>query len=129
MSVRLFVYGTLKRSAPGRPHALLRKARFVDTASVSGTMYDLGDYPGLRRDGSVGARVSGELYELPDEISADALRALDRYEGSEFDRQRVWTTMRGGTRRLAWAYVLRRRPPKSARQIESGRYARKRGAA
>ncbi|MGH7718543.1 MAG: gamma-glutamylcyclotransferase family protein [Gemmatimonadaceae bacterium] len=128
MPVPLFVYGTLKRSASGGRHRLLRSARFVDVASMSGSLYDLGSYPGAVRQKS-GGRVFGELYEIPDEAAHKALRALDRYEGPEFTRRRAYVTLRDGKRRGAWAYLLRKRPPKSARQVDSGRYARKRGAA
>ena len=129
MPVPLFVYGTLKRNGPGKRHRLLRNARFVKGASISGSLYDLGRYPGVARDSRARRRVFGELYEIPDDIADRALRALDRYEGSEFSRRRVWVTLRDGKRRIAWAYVLRRRPPKAARPVDSGRYARKRGAA
>jgi gamma-glutamylcyclotransferase (GGCT)/AIG2-like uncharacterized protein YtfP len=129
MALPLFVYGTLKRSAAGAPHALLRDARAIGSASMSGSMYDLGRYPGVYRRSAPGRRVFGELYELPEESAAVALRKLDRYEGSEFIRQRVFVTLRDGRRRAAWTYVLRRRPQKSARALLSGRYQPKRGAA
>jgi gamma-glutamylcyclotransferase (GGCT)/AIG2-like uncharacterized protein YtfP len=95
---------------------------------MRGSLYDLGRYPGVMRD-SKSRRVYGELYEIPDDAADRALDALDQYEGSEFVRRRVFVTMGDGRRRGAWAYLLRKRPPKSARQLESGRYARKRGAA
>ena len=129
MPVPLFVYGSLKRDAPAKRHRLLRDARFLNVASMAGTLYDLGRYPGVVRDSRRRGRVFGELYEIPDEVAQKALRALDGYEGSEFDRQRVYVTLRDGKRRVAWAYVLRKRPPKSARRVDSGRYQRKRGAA
>lgn len=68
----LFVYGTLKRKRVGK-HALLRDARFVDLAYMSGNMYDLGNYPRVVPDAR---RVFGELYEIPDEAADRALRAL-----------------------------------------------------
>lgn len=61
MSDTLFVYGTLKRQGPGEPHRLLRGARFVSPATVGGTLYDLGRYPGLVRKARDGQRVFGEL--------------------------------------------------------------------
>ncbi len=128
MALPLFVYGTLKRSAAGMPHALLRGARLVSSASMSGSLYDLGEYPGVDRRSATSRRVFGELYVLPDQGAA-TLRALDRYEGAEFVRQRVFVTLRDGRRRAAWTYVLRKRPSKSARALLSGRYPPKRGAA
>lgn len=128
MPVTLFVYGTLKRSTPGKRHRLLRDARFVNVASMSGSLYDLGRYPGVVRDPKDRGRVFGEVYEIPDDDAHRALQALDKYEGSEFVRRRAYVTLRDGKRRSAWAYVLRKRPG-SARPVDSGRYARSRGAA
>jgi gamma-glutamylcyclotransferase (GGCT)/AIG2-like uncharacterized protein YtfP len=128
MPVTLFVYGTLKRTPPGKRHRLLRDARFVNVASMSGSLYDLGRYPGVVRDPKDRGRVFGEVYEIPDEAAHRALQALDKYEGSEFVRRRAYVTMRDGKRRSAWAYVLRKRP-RTARPVDSGRYARSRGAA
>ncbi len=129
MPVSLFVYGTLKRNSPRNRHPLLRDARFVDVASMSGSLYDLGAYPGVVRERKNRGRVFGEVYEIPDDDAHHALRALDKYEGSEFVRQRAFVTLRDGKRRSAWAYVLRKPPPRSARPVDSGTYARKRGAA
>ena len=129
MPVTLFVYGTLKRNSPGGRHRLLRDARFVDVASMSGSLYDLGRYPGAIRAPKDRGRVFGEVYEIPDDDADRTLRALDKYEGSEFVRLRAYVRLRDGKRRSAWAYVLRKRPPRSARPLDSGRYARNRGAA
>jgi gamma-glutamylcyclotransferase (GGCT)/AIG2-like uncharacterized protein YtfP len=96
---------------------------------MSGSLYDLGRYPGAVRAPRDRGRVFGEVYEIPDDDVHRTLRALDKYEGSEFVRQRAYVTLRDGKRRSAWAYVLRKRPPRSARPVDSGRYARNRGAA
>ena len=127
MPVLLFVYGTLKRDSRGKRHPLLRDARFVTLASMLGSLYDLGPYPGVVRDSKT-RRVFGELYEIPGTIAERSLDALDWYEGRDFIRRHVVIRMRDGSRRSAWAYLLRRRPPKSARQLESGRYSRRREA-
>lgn len=129
MTLPLFVYGTLRRSQTGDPHALLREARFLSFASMPGRLYDLGSYPGAYRDSGTRRRVFGELYQLPAETTTRALWALDRYEGPEFVRQRVLVTVRRGPRRAAWAYVLRKRPEGLARPVRSGRYQSKRDAA
>lgn len=74
--LRIAVYGTLMRAWP--EHALLsaRGATYAQNCVLSGTLYDLGAYPGLGPDADVG-RVAGELFVLP----ADAdLAALDAYE-------------------------------------------------
>jgi gamma-glutamylcyclotransferase (GGCT)/AIG2-like uncharacterized protein YtfP len=128
MGIPLFVYGTLKRSSPRSRHRLLQEARFVKAASMAGRLYDLGRYPGVFRD-SAKERVRGELYEIPDASAPRALRALDRYEGRQYVRRRVYVRLGDGSRRLAWTYLLRKRPPKSVRQVTSGRYRRHRGVA
>jgi len=96
---------------------------------VPGVLYDLGRYPGLVRAVTRRRRVFGELYELPDDDASRVLQRLDKYEGREFARRRLLVTLRDGHRRAAWTYVLRARPPKSARLIDSGRHVGKRGAA
>ncbi len=125
MTPPLFVYGTLKRSVDGTRHRLLREARFADTASISGELYDLGAYPGVYRNGSSSHRVDGELYELPSLHSERVLEALDRYEGGEFIRKRIYVTLRGGRRRVAWSYLLRRRPDASPKPDASTRHLSK----
>ena len=129
MPVPLFVYGTLSSQSAGKRHRLLRKARCVAKASMVGELYDLGRYPGVVRNGRTRRRVFGELYELPDVALPRALEELDRYEGPEFARKRVYLTLGDGSRRVAWAYLLRKRPPKGARELISGRYRAANGAA
>jgi gamma-glutamylcyclotransferase (GGCT)/AIG2-like uncharacterized protein YtfP len=122
MTNLLFVYGTLKRGAPNEGRRLLRPAEFVSRASTTGELYDLGRYPGLVRRTATKERVFGELHRLPDDSGHRILRALDVYEGNEFVRRRVYVTLPNGRKRLAWAYILRRRPPHAARHVHSGRY-------
>jgi gamma-glutamylcyclotransferase (GGCT)/AIG2-like uncharacterized protein YtfP len=119
MPERLFVYGTLRRQSSA--HGLLDGSRYLARASLGGTLYDLGEYPGLVRSQASGRRVVGEVYELPAEKAPRMLRALDRYEGREFVRRRTFVTLSKGGRRAAWVYVLRS-TPKSAKKIASGRY-------
>jgi gamma-glutamylcyclotransferase (GGCT)/AIG2-like uncharacterized protein YtfP len=126
MSEILFVYGTLRRQAPA--HGLLVGSRLLSKGSVRGVLYDLGEYPGLVQDRANGNRVVGELYELPEGAAPSILRDLDRYEGDEFTRRKVFVTLPSGRRRAAWTYVLRTTPAR-ARKIASGRYPSRRGAA
>jgi gamma-glutamylcyclotransferase (GGCT)/AIG2-like uncharacterized protein YtfP len=110
---------------------LLRGARYVAGASISGVLYDLGEYPGLVRTARSRSRVvPGEVYELPDERAVAMLRELDEYEGRGFVRRRVFVTLPNGRRRAAWAYLLRKRPPKSVSRVQRWRYvAPQRGVA
>ena len=118
MPERLFVYGTLRRRSSA--HGLLDGSRYVAKASLGGTLYDLGEYPGLVRGQGSGHRVVGEVYELPAKTAPQMLSKLDRYEGSEFVRRKTFVTLSNGGRRAAWVYVLRL-IPKSAKRIASGR--------
>lgn len=68
------------------------------------------------------ARVAGEVYELIGRKIDERLAALDRYEGSEFQRIRVVVHLADGQRHRAWAYVLAAKPQWDAREIRSGIY-------
>lgn len=76
-SVRLFVYGTLKRG--GRNHGLLRGQTFLCQAITQPQyrLYDTGAYPCLVREPARGLRICGELWE----VSEAAMPALDELEG------------------------------------------------
>ena len=52
-------------------------AKFVAEATVGGSLYDLGEYPGLVT-GVSNSRVMGEVYEVDDEL----LSKLDEFEAS-----------------------------------------------
>jgi gamma-glutamylcyclotransferase (GGCT)/AIG2-like uncharacterized protein YtfP len=77
-TVKLFVYGTLKRS--GRFHAPLAAQTYLGPARTRPlyALFDLGDYPGLVRNGAGGQAVAGELYE----VAGPLLDLLDRLEGA-----------------------------------------------
>ena len=66
---------------------------------------------------------------IPADAAERTLRLVDAYEGREFKRERVYVALTNGRRRAAWTYVLRRQPPRSARQLQGGRYASRRGVA
>jgi gamma-glutamylcyclotransferase (GGCT)/AIG2-like uncharacterized protein YtfP len=127
MKPYIFVYGTLTRAHP-RIHRLLGSARPLGRASIAGTLYDLGQYPGVHRHRGRPSRVSGELYELSGPHLRGRLRALDRYEGEQFKRVRVRARLASGGQHLAWAYLLADAPPQSARQVPSGAYRARRAA-
>ena len=98
----LFAYGTLQEAR--QRDAVLRGAatREIGRGSVAGTLYDLGEYPGLVADGA--ARVPGTLIELPDEA---ALALLDAYEGVDeglYARVRATVRLETGDELEAWLY-------------------------
>ena len=78
----LFVYGTLKKGC--KNHSVLKAlpATYVTDACIQGVLFNLGPFPGYKRDVSISAesaygRVFGELYSVPDY----ALKRADRFEG------------------------------------------------
>lgn len=75
----IFVYGTLCRFA-GHPmrHKLLQYATYMENGWINGTLYDLGQYPGLV-SGTHDNQVSGEIYRIA-EVDP-LLGILDEYEG------------------------------------------------
>jgi len=82
----VFVYGTLRRR---RSKAAMSKqfpsAKFIAKGTVTGSLYDLGAYPGLLTHWD-GPFVKGEVYAVDDET----LSALDEFEASSnFRRKEV----------------------------------------
>ena len=114
MLTTLFVYGTLRSPFNNRYARLLRsQATFIGPATVSGSIYRVGSYPGWKPN-PVG-EVHGELYELkkPKEI----LNALDEYEGEDFERIAIETA--GGASDSVWIYRYKKDTPEDSR-IASG---------
>ena len=89
----IFVYGTLRGDCGGR----LIQGKYVGADVISGNLYDLGWYPGVRDvpPEYVGSfwessgNVTGEVWEVDD----DELLGLDAYEGT--DSQDPYNPQRG----------------------------------
>lgn len=96
----VFVYGTLRRGGVRAMPGLFPGARFVGGGSVRGSLYDLGEFPGLLLEGS-GPAVTGEVYEVDD----DVLDKLDEIEASSFYRRERVEVSLGDERRACWVYV------------------------
>ena len=62
-------------------------SKFLGEATVKGTLFDLGDYPGLLLDTS-GQTVFGEVYE----VDTETLKELDEFEATA-DYRRFQTTV------------------------------------
>ena len=84
-SVRLFVYGSLKRN--GRHHDELAGAQFLGEAETEPgyVLTELGEYWGLLAEPASPSVVQGELFEVSDE----RLPALDDFEGEAYERSRL----------------------------------------
>lgn len=99
-SIRLFLYGTLKRGYCR--HAALRGQTFLGNGRTAPSyrLYDIGDFPGMV-DVPRGRSIEGEIWE----VDPHCLRQLDQIEGvaaglyrrervimlSPFDQLDVWT--------------------------------------
>ncbi len=127
MTKHLFVYGTL---LPGRVPAPLRPlmARMtpIGPATVAGSLYDFGPYPGALLDASTG-RVYGHVWEVQDD--GFAWRALDAYEGFDprqpdaglFRRETCLAILDGGGEVACDIYVYNGKPPEGQR-VPGGRW-------
>ena len=99
----VFVYGSLRRGNPGAMSVRFPEATFVAEGRVRGSLYDLGDYPGLLLD-SAASVVTGEVYEVDD----DTLYSLDEFElTSDYSRKQV-EVEHASERVDCWIYVPER---------------------
>jgi gamma-glutamylcyclotransferase (GGCT)/AIG2-like uncharacterized protein YtfP len=95
----VFVYGTLRRGSERSMPIRFPSSKFIAEAKVSGSLYDLGAYPGLLLNES-NSMVIGEVYEVDDEI----LDKLDDIEASS-DYWRKQVEISPGTHpKVCWIY-------------------------
>jgi gamma-glutamylcyclotransferase (GGCT)/AIG2-like uncharacterized protein YtfP len=110
----LFVYGTLRSQFNNRYARLLRShATLLGPATVSGSIYRMGSYPGWKPEPA--GEVRGELYELRN--PKETLDALDEYEGEDFERIAIKAA--GDSSDSVWIYLYKKDPPEDSR-IASG---------
>lgn len=96
----VFVYGSLRRGGAGAMAIRFPNSRFIAEARVSGSLYDLGAYPGLLLNEST-SLVNGEVYE----VDVETLGELDQFElSSDYQRKQVQVLM-GTERKKCWIYV------------------------
>ncbi len=124
---RIFVYGTLR---PGQSaYSLIAKsvASHIPATTLGQLVALPAGYPGLLSRGN--GRVVGDLLTLARDMSPgsveESLRALDRYEGDEYDRELREVSLGDGTNARAWCYVLREAAlTEGWRVVESGDWLR-----
>jgi gamma-glutamylcyclotransferase (GGCT)/AIG2-like uncharacterized protein YtfP len=95
----VFVYGTLRRDGARAMSIRFPNSKFVADAKVSGSLYDLGEYPGLILCES-NSLVIGEVYEVDDEV----LNELDDFEASSHYWRKQAEVSLGAQRTLCWTY-------------------------
>lgn len=126
MSQYLFVYGTLRPGcAPSEIAHAAAQLRPAGEASVAGGLYNLGHFPGAVLSDDPARRISGLLFELPEDETV--LRALDEYEeflpelpaASQFLRVSCQAQTTSGKVVDCWIYVYARNLA-TAQRIEDG---------
>ena len=123
----LFVYGSLRRGESRHPLLLQAGARAVADGTISGKLFDFGDYPGAVKTADRKRRVRGEVYAFAD--PAAGLARVDKIEGfspgrsakSLFVRRLAEVGLDGGRSVEAWAYFYNR-PVKRGREIFAGEW-------
>jgi len=127
----LFSYGTLlPEHAPAEISAAVSKLRPLGKGTVSGVLYDLGDYPGAVLNSSSDKKIFGTVFRLPDD--ATVLNELDRYEGfrpsapsaSLFLRKRHPVRLSSGRILNCWIYEYNGKRT-AAPVVPNGRYRAK----
>ena len=120
MTPDIFVYGTLMPTAVGaygrdQRQRLLAGAHVMGEATISGRLYDLGQYPGLVLSDDPGDEAYGVVLRLAD--PAAVFPWLDAYEGirlgatgagapdNEYERVLRPVRLAGGTLLSAWVYA------------------------
>ena len=91
----VFVYGTLRRGEANDINRLHPAPRFVGTAQLRGTLYHLGQYPGLRLIGDT--LVQGEVYAIsaPLEAVLDEIEAVYPQQSDEYSKAVVHVEVDG----------------------------------
>lgn len=126
MSLRIFVYGTLRRAcATGAHDKYLAGALFVSNAKLQAKLFRIRYYPAivLTQENSW---VEGEVYELKDDAQ---LALLDEYEeckipavaDQEYIREIVDVVLVSGAKLPVWTYIYNR-SVESLEQIISGNF-------
>lgn len=119
MSDYVFVYGTLMRGFKSHDSlSVSERAEFAGEGHCVGTLYDLGEYPGMTLEGD--GRVRGELYRVDDDVLNDIDRFERYYPESYDDSVFVRHLEQVVDRDLdAWVYVYNL-PIEDATVVESG---------
>jgi gamma-glutamylcyclotransferase (GGCT)/AIG2-like uncharacterized protein YtfP len=89
MMPHVFVYGTLRRSGRNDIARYRPQPVCLGEASIAGTLYDLGAYPGVVLGGA--GRVKGEVYVVEPSVEAalDVLEEVADDDSGEYIKRRV----------------------------------------
>jgi gamma-glutamylcyclotransferase (GGCT)/AIG2-like uncharacterized protein YtfP len=96
----LFVYGTLRTSIEVPVKEQIRgHVELVGEAEIKGQLYDMGGYPAAVPEDGV---IKGEVLKIHDDEKV--FRALDVYEGFNYQRKQEEVTLKNGDKITAWIY-------------------------
>lgn len=105
-ATHLFVYGTLRSGALlSNVVGSASEWRYSGSATVTGDLYDAGEYPALVLGDEGGRQIDGLLVAFGDPPAAFA--ALDRYEGVDtglYVRRRCQARRPDGSELVVWVY-------------------------
>jgi gamma-glutamylcyclotransferase (GGCT)/AIG2-like uncharacterized protein YtfP len=105
MSMRLFVYGTLRAGEENPFAALLRRsAVLLGRATIQGRLYAFGWHPSLVPSDDPADRVVGDVFEIRESEAESLIATLDEYEGPGFPRRQVEARLEDGRVVACWAY-------------------------
>ena len=94
-SCHVFVYGTLRAGGSNDIARWQPAARLIGVAEITGTLYDLGPYPGATLGGT--ARLSGEVYRIAPalEMQLDRLEEIRPNDEGEYRKRHVMVKVHG----------------------------------
>lgn len=88
--MRFFFYGSLLPAlAPTAIASTIRRGHPLGNGEIRGQLYDLGDYPAGVVDPEAPTKITGQVFEFPDDEAV--IRELDAYE--DFDPERPATSL------------------------------------
>ena len=95
MMPHVFVYGTLRCGGRNDIARYRPEPRFIGEASIAGTLFDLGAYPGVVLGGA--QRVKGEVYAIEPavETALDVLEEVADDDSGEYIKRQVRVEVNG----------------------------------
>jgi gamma-glutamylcyclotransferase (GGCT)/AIG2-like uncharacterized protein YtfP len=123
--LKVFVYGSLKLGYYNDRSFYSNRRENVEKATVVGTLYDLGNYPGLDLNGH--GLVRGEIHTYSDEVAAEVVERLDALEGyvegrkgNHYNRLLVDAELESGEIVKAYAYEISKDDPRKTKILKNG---------
>lgn len=129
----IFVYGLLKSIYENEPAKFIRRnCSLIGNGSISGMLYDLGNYPGAIYEKNSLSKVHGEVYQI-NRNEKELVQFLDNFEGvgsqfkqpNEYVRSTIPVNISTGM--VEASTYLYNWNLEGAKMIDSGRYENVKG--